>query len=91
MLLNDEGFELFGGAGRAYDRNLFDYVQLETTKATYPTYEYRFLAPGVPGACDTPSAPIASLGIINTTPPIISMLWLIAMAQGANCICCRMN
>ncbi|HRH75859.1 MAG TPA: TonB-dependent receptor [Cellvibrionaceae bacterium] len=51
--LNDKGFELFGGAGRAYDRNLFDYVQLETTKATYPTYEYRFLAPGVPGACDT--------------------------------------
>ncbi|HMW46822.1 MAG TPA: TonB-dependent receptor, partial [Cellvibrionaceae bacterium] len=54
--LNDEGLELFGGAGRAYDRNLFDYLQLETTKATYPTYEYRFIAPGVPGACATLSA-----------------------------------
>ncbi|HEY6528496.1 MAG TPA: TonB-dependent receptor [Cellvibrionaceae bacterium] len=50
---NDEGLELFGGAGRAYDRNLFDYLQLETTKATFPTYEYSFYAPGVPGACDT--------------------------------------
>lgn len=49
--INDEGLELFGGAGRAYDRNLFDYVQLETTKATFPTYEYSFLAPGIPGAC----------------------------------------
>jgi outer membrane receptor protein involved in Fe transport len=51
--INEEGLELFGGAGRAYDRNLFDYLQLETTKATFPTYEYSFLAPGVPGACGT--------------------------------------
>lgn len=50
--LNDTGLELFGGAGRAYDRNLFDYLQLETTKATFPVYEYSFYAPGVAGACD---------------------------------------
>ncbi len=33
---------IFGGVGRAYDRNLFDNLQLETTKATFPTYEVNF-------------------------------------------------
>jgi len=40
---NDEhDITLFGGAGRAYDRNLFDNLQLEVTKATFPTYEVVF-------------------------------------------------
>jgi len=40
---NDEhDVTLFGGAGRAYDRNLFDNLQLEATKATFPTYERFF-------------------------------------------------
>jgi hypothetical protein len=40
---NDEhDITLFGGIGRAYDRNLFDNLQLETTKATFPTYERSF-------------------------------------------------
>ncbi len=34
---------LFGGVGRAYDRNLFDHLQLESTKATFPTYDVRFV------------------------------------------------
>lgn len=33
---------LFGGAGRAYDRNLFDNLQLEVTKSTFPTYSINF-------------------------------------------------
>jgi outer membrane receptor protein involved in Fe transport len=41
--LNDEhDTTLFGGVGRAYDRNLFDNLQLESTKSTFPTYERFF-------------------------------------------------
>ncbi len=44
--LSDENdLALFGGVGRAYDRNLFDNLQLESTKATFPTYEAYFLTP----------------------------------------------
>lgn len=40
---NDEhDITLFGGVGRAYDRNLFDNLQLETTKATFPTFSAEF-------------------------------------------------
>lgn len=41
-LFTDQRHVIFGGAGRSYDRNLFDWLQLETTKATFPTYEYTF-------------------------------------------------
>ena len=32
---------LFGGAGRAYDRNVFDYLALERSKGTFPTLRVR--------------------------------------------------
>lgn len=38
----DESFVLFGGAGRAYDRNVFDYMALERSKGTFPRYEFHF-------------------------------------------------
>jgi outer membrane receptor protein involved in Fe transport len=38
----DETFVLFGGAGRAYDRNVFDYLALERSKGTFPRYEFHF-------------------------------------------------
>ena len=44
----DQRHVIFGGAGRSYDRNLFDQLQLETTKATFPTYEYHFNTPQHP-------------------------------------------
>ncbi len=37
---------LFGGAGRAYDRNVFDYLALERSKGTFPRYERDFNVPG---------------------------------------------
>jgi len=40
-LTGEDRHVIFGGAGRAYDRNLFDYLQLEQTKATFPTRELR--------------------------------------------------
>jgi hypothetical protein len=49
----DESFVLFGGAGRAYDRNVFDYIALERSKGTFPLYERSFNVPAHP--CD-PSA-----------------------------------
>ncbi|HKU17631.1 MAG TPA: TonB-dependent receptor [Steroidobacteraceae bacterium] len=46
----DESFVLFGGAGRAYDRNVFDYLALERSKGTFPRYEFNFDTAGHP--CD---------------------------------------
>lgn len=43
---------LFGGAGRAFDRNLFDNLQLEATKATFPTYRVNFDSEDPQNNCD---------------------------------------
>jgi outer membrane receptor protein involved in Fe transport len=45
-LMEDERHVIFGGAGRAYDRNLFDYLALEQSKHTFPSYERRFNVAG---------------------------------------------
>lgn len=50
----DEQHVIVGGAGRSYDRDSFDYLQLEQSKATFPTYEIRFNSPDRP--CDTTQA-----------------------------------
>jgi hypothetical protein len=42
----DQRTVLFGGIGRSYDRNLFDRLQLELTKATFPTVNFLFDTPG---------------------------------------------
>ncbi|GAB3095357.1 TonB-dependent receptor [Lysobacter terrae] len=44
-LFADQRHVIFGGAGRSYDRNLFDWLQLENTKATFPTYQFYFNSP----------------------------------------------
>ena len=36
-LLANQRHVIFGGAGRSYDRNVFDYVSLEESKGTFPT------------------------------------------------------
>jgi outer membrane receptor protein involved in Fe transport len=46
----DERYVLFGGAGRAYDRNVFDYLAVERSKGTFPSYTRRFDTPGHPCA-----------------------------------------
>jgi hypothetical protein len=38
----DQAHVIFGGAGRAYDRTLYDYLQLEQTKFALATSEIRF-------------------------------------------------
>ena len=44
----DQRHVIFGGAGRAYDRNLFDYLQLEQTKFALAQAEVRFNVPDHP-------------------------------------------
>jgi outer membrane receptor protein involved in Fe transport len=41
-LLANERHVIFGGAGRSYDRNLFDYLALEQSKSTFPRYAFSF-------------------------------------------------
>jgi outer membrane receptor protein involved in Fe transport len=53
-LFGDEAHVFHGGAGRAYDRNLFDYLQTEVTKQALPQTTLRFNVPGHP--CDTTSS-----------------------------------
>jgi outer membrane receptor protein involved in Fe transport len=46
----DERHVIHGGAGRSYDRNLYDYLQLEVTKAALPGFTVNFRDP-VSGQC----------------------------------------
>jgi outer membrane receptor protein involved in Fe transport len=41
----DQRHVIFGGAGRAYDRNLYDYLQLEQTKFALGQFTYFFSGP----------------------------------------------
>ncbi|MFT3762841.1 MAG: TonB-dependent receptor [Pseudoxanthomonas sp.] len=42
----DESWVMFGGAGRSYDRNLYDYMGLEQVKGALSTYTIKFLESG---------------------------------------------
>ncbi|TCO40850.1 TonB-dependent receptor [Dokdonella fugitiva] len=46
----DEQHVIFGGAGRAYDRDLYDYLQLEQTKSALPQFTVWFRDP-LTGQC----------------------------------------
>lgn len=41
-LFADQRHVIFGGVGRSYDRNLWDYLALEQSKSTFPSYTYQF-------------------------------------------------
>lgn len=51
-LTGDERLVLFGGAGRSYDRNLYDYMGLEQVKSALSNYTVKFIEAG---ACTTPA------------------------------------
>jgi outer membrane receptor for ferrienterochelin and colicin len=55
-LFGDEAHVIFGGAGRAYDRDLYDYLQLETTKSALPQYTIYFRDPAT-GLCHRGNTP----------------------------------
>ncbi len=52
----DQQHVIHGGAGRAYDRNLYNYMQLETTKSALPQFTVYFQNPAT-GACYNDSTP----------------------------------
>ena len=45
-LLGDQRHVVFGGAGRSYDRNVFEYLARETFKGAFPEYTRYFSTPG---------------------------------------------
>ncbi len=68
----DERHVLFGGAGRAYDRTLYDYLQLEQTKFALATADVRFnVADGVAAHACTPTVP-ASPSCVTWNPQFAS-------------------
>ena len=75
-LTGDQRHVLFGGIGRAYDRNLFDYLQLERTKATYPIREYKINTPG--HACNS-----AQAGCLEWNPQLQDRDYLMALATSS--------
>ncbi len=48
---SDQKHVVFGGYGRSYDRNLFDYLQLENNKGALPQYTVAFQTPVFGGGC----------------------------------------
>ncbi len=52
----DEKHVIHGGAGRSYDRNLYDFLQLEVTKSALPQLSIYFRDP-VTGTCYRDNAP----------------------------------
>jgi outer membrane receptor protein involved in Fe transport len=55
-LFGDKQHVVFGGAGRSYDRNIFDVLQLERTKGTFPTYNIGILGDPNYTNCAVPSS-----------------------------------
>ncbi|MEO9079071.1 MAG: hypothetical protein ABI268_07125, partial [Rhodanobacter sp.] len=53
----DEAHVFFGGIGRAYDRNLYDYLQVEQTKSSLPQSTVYFRQPGSTGPCYSDGTP----------------------------------
>ncbi|MXP45577.1 TonB-dependent receptor domain-containing protein [Allopontixanthobacter sediminis] len=46
ILDEESSFVLFGGFGRSYDRNQFDFIQQETSVGAFSTRTFRFQVPG---------------------------------------------
>lgn len=67
-LFEDQKHVVFGGVGRAYDRNLYDYLQLEQTKAALSEPTVQFNAPGLAHSC----LPIAAPGCVAWDPAYLN-------------------
>jgi hypothetical protein len=71
----DEEHVIFGGAGRSYDRDLFDYLQLEQTKQALSQFTYYFQdANGLCHLNGTPCIPYNSgyLGGLENLTPLVA-------------------
>ncbi len=79
----DQRHVIFGGAGRAYDRTLYDYLQLEQTKFALATSELRFNTPDHP--C-TPSASCVAWDPVYAQDPATILALFNGMAGEVNLI-----
>ncbi|WP_342315275.1 TonB-dependent receptor [Lysobacter sp. FW306-1B-D06B] len=70
----DQRHVIYGGAGRAYDRNLFDWLQLEVTKATFPATNVYFRRGD--GTC-----PLATEPCVDWNPAFFDPATLAALAS----------
>ena len=65
----DKRWILFGGYGRAYDRNQFDFIQQETGVGSFSTRTFNFINSGAPpGQACTPSPTCVPWDPIYLTP-----------------------
>ena len=71
----DQQHVIFGGAGRSYDRNLYDYLQLEQTKFALGQFTYYFNGPTQP-CTGTPCLP--------WDPKYLDLANLQALVQASN-------
>lgn len=53
-LTGEQRHVIFGGAGRSYDRNVFEYLAREITKGSFPRYEYWIDSPTDTRCATTP-------------------------------------
>lgn len=51
-LTEDAKYTLFGGIGRSYNRNQFDFIQAESTRGTFPTVQFNFDTGDPDNPCD---------------------------------------
>ena len=70
----DQRNVLFGGAGRSYDRNIFDYLQIEQTKGTFPSYTVNFTG--------DPKHPCSGTNCVAFNPSYLTTAGLLAFATG---------
>lgn len=74
-LNGDARHVIFGGAGRSYDRNLYQYLQLEQTKAALSTPTYYF---------STAAQPCKGQPCVPWDPSYSTIPGLQALVQGSN-------
>ncbi|MDO7957982.1 TonB-dependent receptor [Xanthomonas euvesicatoria] len=53
-LFGDQAHVIYGGAGRAYDRNIFDYLALEQLNNSFKSYSYYFTSANNPACLGDP-------------------------------------
>ncbi|WAC63758.1 TonB-dependent receptor [Pseudoxanthomonas sp. SL93] len=73
-LNGDQRHVIFGGAGRSYNRNQFDYLSYEKYRLAFQRYEYQFNTPG--HTC----APNPATNCYNFDPSMLDPAVLAAMA-----------
>ena len=68
----DQRHVVYGGAGRSYDRNLFDYLQLETNRTSFGRYNFYFT--DADGVCRRPAGDCVAWNPAYLQPGVLDQL-----------------